>query len=101
LEGDESLGRISPSYEEFLKGCYSALSGRYYRPIDAPPEVKTDGTHTNVNESIDVSVFDRWRRKPEYQKTPNLKAWAEKHAVDPAMLTSSVSAADPSITVTD
>jgi hypothetical protein len=53
--------------------------------------------HT-INESIDISVFYRWRKNPKY-RPPNLFAWANKHGIDPVNITSSVRADDPALTI--
>ena len=34
----------------------------YYRPIGVPPKDEGAGV-TNINETIDASVFERWRRQ--------------------------------------
>ena len=36
-----------------------------------------------LNESIDASVFERWRALDAYRPR-NLAEWAKRHAVDPA-----------------
>ena len=100
LEGDEVLNTIYPSYEKFLKGTYRLVFNRSYRSIGGAPEEKGDGTHTNINEAIDASVFDRWRRNATY-RPPNLASWAEQHGIDPASLNCSVAATDPSKTIPD
>jgi hypothetical protein len=61
------------------------------RKIGQDPDVREDGTHTNVNETIDRSVFERWRTVPAY-RPPNLTEWATRKKVDPAKLSSSVRA---------
>ena len=37
-------------------------------------------THTNVNETIDASVFQRWRADPNYRPV-NLVEWARRKKV--------------------
>jgi hypothetical protein len=100
LDGDEALGPITDSYKEFLKGAYSWVWDRSYRPIGATPAVREDGTHTNVNETIDASVFDRWRADNAYRPA-NLAEWAGRLAVDPARLRTSVSASDAAVAMPD
>lgn len=65
-----------------------------FRTIGREPDVREDGSHVNVNETIDASVFQRWRADPTY-RPPNLIAWAQRKKVDPAQLQSSVRADDP------
>ncbi|MDT9597915.1 DUF2235 domain-containing protein [Sphingosinicella rhizophila] len=94
LDGNEQLAPISDSYKEFLKGFYSTLFNRSFRPIGAAPVRTVNGTHFNVNETIDASVFDRWRRDNGY-RPPNLAAWAQRHGVKPEELQASVLALSP------
>ena len=55
-----------------------------------------DGTHTNVNETIDVDVFKRWRADPSY-RPQNLVEWTKRKNVDPGQLQTSVRTDDPSV----
>ena len=100
---DEVLtARISDSFRAFMYGAYPVIKfgRRYYRPIGAPPiETEEKITH-NINETIDVSVFDRWRKVPNY-RPKNLTDWAKRHSVDIAALHKSVRADDPRITAPD
>jgi hypothetical protein len=100
LDGDVLGAPISDSYKEFLSGAYSKMSRRHYRPIGADPEEREDGTHRNVNETIDSSVFDRWREVPQY-RPPNLNDWAKRKSVDLASFRQSVRANDPKIGAPD
>jgi hypothetical protein len=97
-DGREFAGPISDSYKEFLKGTYKWLSSRHYRPIGDAPTVTSTGTHKNVNETIDISVFDRWRIDSTY-RPPNLRSWAKGRGVDPSKMQCAVRADDPSIEV--
>ena len=67
IDGDVLKAPISYLFKEFMKGAYSAFASRFYRAIGAEPEEADDGTHTTVNETIDVSVFERWRKDPKYR----------------------------------
>jgi uncharacterized protein (DUF2235 family) len=96
LDGDALKADISDSYQDFMDGVYCRVSKRYYRPIREPPLKKEDGTHTNVNETIDGSVFDRWKYVAEY-RPPNLMDWAKRHQLDIAKLNNSVLADAPNI----
>lgn len=100
IDGDVLTATIADSYKGFGGGAYSKLYKRYFRPIGRDPEVREDGTHTNVNETIDKSVFDRWRALPAY-RPPNLAEWAAQKKVDPAKLTNSVRADDPAVMAPD
>src|SRR5262245_24680643 len=48
-----------------------------------------------INESIDASVFERWRSDHGY-RPQNLRGWAQKYKVDPGILMHAVRADDPS-----
>jgi hypothetical protein len=62
--------------------------------------VQDNGTHTNINETVDRSVFDRWRADAAYRPN-NLTEWAKRKNVDPVKLDGSVRADDPKVTVAD
>jgi hypothetical protein len=88
---------ISDSYAEFMHGAYKLLTGRrpFYRTIDADPVPSSAAElRENINETIDASVFERWRSDPAY-RPPNLSVWADKHKLKPEDLTSTVRAHDP------
>jgi uncharacterized protein (DUF2235 family) len=55
---------------------------------------KDDGTHSTVNETIDASVFERWRNVPAY-RPPNLRDWAQRHNVNISTLDRAVRADAP------
>jgi uncharacterized protein (DUF2235 family) len=97
LDGDMAAAPISDSFGEFMHGLYRLvkLGKPYYRPIDR----SASGEH-NVNETIDASVFERWRRNPAY-RPQNLGDWSQRHGVDIASLTSSVLANNPKTAVPD
>ncbi|KST61682.1 hypothetical protein AO398_00345 [Methylobacterium sp. GXS13] len=94
LDGDALKAPTVDSYALFGRGFYKLVSSPLYRVIGRDPEVREDGSHTNVNETIDVTVFDRWRADPGY-RPENLAAWAERKKVDPAQIRTSVRADDP------
>jgi hypothetical protein len=58
----------------------------------------TEATTSRINETIDGSVFDRWRADADY-RPPNLAAWAKEKNVDPGKLAGAVGAADPKVGV--
>jgi uncharacterized protein (DUF2235 family) len=100
IDGNVLTAPITDSYKEFGKGVYSKFLQPHFRPIGEDPEVRDDGAHANINETIDHSVFDRWRSVPGY-RPPNLLEWADRKKVDPAKLTNSVRADDPAIIAPD
>ncbi len=100
LDGDVLGAQISDSYKDFMSGAYCKMSRRHYRPIGADPEEREYGTHRNVNETIDSSIFDRWRNVPQY-RPPNLGDWAKRKCVDLANFKQSVNADDPKISAPD
>ncbi|HET7166316.1 MAG TPA: hypothetical protein VFI94_14370, partial [Pseudolabrys sp.] len=51
-----------------------------------------------INETVDSSVFARWRADPNY-RPPNLSNWAKSQNVDPSKIMTSVRADDASIVV--
>jgi hypothetical protein len=91
---------ISTEHNEL--GLYKLIRpGRLYRVIGAEPQEREDGTHSTVNETIDASVFERWREDNAY-RPPNLIEWAaRKGAGDIGELTNSVRADDPKEAVPD
>ncbi len=89
---------ISDSYRNFGPGLLRLFIPRFYRPIGTDPEQGTVSITERINETIDGSVFDRWRGNPDY-RPPNLKDWALRRGVNPAALTGACLARDPSVTV--
>ena len=85
LSGDEHLTKPKDSYIRFLGGLYFVvnLGKRFYRPIGIGRLEVTKGWIEPHLETIDKSVFDKWRASDKY-RPKNLVAWAEKSGVDPA-----------------
>lgn len=100
LDGDLLKAEISDSYRKFMRGIYRGFSWRNYRPIGEPPRVGADGTHSNVNETIDATVFDRWRQVPNY-RPPNLAEWASRYNVKIENLDKAVRADNPTVAAPD
>jgi uncharacterized protein (DUF2235 family) len=100
LDGDALKAPIIDSYNSFGEGLYHLVSQPLYRPMGPEPDIRENGIHTNVNETIDASVFERWRSDPTY-RPPNLVEWAQRKKVDPAQLHASVRADDPHVAVPD
>lgn len=89
---------INDSYLEMGYGLYAiaTLGQKLEREIGADPKEIDGHTVHTINESIDASVFERWRRDAEY-RPKNLQEWAKRKKVDPAQLMTSVLAADPAV----
>ena len=100
LDGDALSAPLADSYKEFAYGFYSKVTSPLYRTIGGEPDVQDNGTHVNVNETIDKSVFDRWRTDPSYRPR-NLLEWADRKHVDPAKIAGSVMANDPKVAARD
>lgn len=100
IDGEVVTAPISDSYKKFANGAYSMIYNPFFRKIGGDPEIRDDGAHGNVNETIDHSVFERWRTVPDY-RPPNLSEWANRKKVDPAKLTNSVRADDPTVVAPD
>ena len=100
LDGDALKAPIADSYKSFGSGLYAKVFPPLYRTIGREPDVREDGSHINVNETIDASVFERWRADPTYRPA-NLAEWAQRKKVDPARLQTSVRGDDPRVDVPD
>ncbi len=92
-EGDVRSGKISDSYREFLYGVYPLLelNRRYYRPIGAAPDETATDFEYSINETIDSSVFERFRFDAAY-RPPNLLSWASRNQVEIETIVGSVRA---------
>lgn len=99
-DGDALKAQIADSYKSFGSGWYAMVFPPLYRIIGRDPDVREDGSHVNINETIDASVFRRWRADPTYRPA-NLVEWAQRKKVDPAQLQTSVRADDPRVGVPD
>lgn len=95
IDGNVNACAIQDSYAEMLHGAYKALTfgKQLYRTIGAGPVDTGDAVRTTINETIDTSVFERWRSDATY-RPKNLLAWAERRGVDPSTLKQSVRADD-------
>lgn len=96
LDGDESTCQVRDSYAEMAHGLYAlaTLGKHYYRPIDAPAVDNGDSTTATFNETIDASVFHRWRKVSDY-RPQNLVESANLVGVDPAQLDGAVLTGSP------
>ena len=100
LDGDETRAPLDDSYRDFMYGIYRLVSSAYYRPIGAPPRQVQGGTESNVNETIDASVFARWNADGNYRPA-NLVDWAQRYGTDIARLTGTVVADEPNTAAPD
>jgi uncharacterized protein (DUF2235 family) len=87
---------ITDSYREFAHGFYRLFSRPFYRFVGLPPEQGTQATTVRINETIDGSVFERWRVDHSY-RPPNLVDWTKRTSIEPSNLGSAVMALDPKI----
>ena len=88
---------VEDLFSNFLNGVYKVLElgQRHFRPIDRPPKRLSETTVHTINETIDASVFDRWRNDPKY-RPKNLSDWAARYNVRIEDIHGSKLAADPS-----
>jgi len=95
VDGDENQAPIHDSFATMAGGLYRAckLWRPYHRTIGTPAVVSGAKTTTTINETIDASVFDRWRQDSTYRPA-NLAAWAQRHNLDFGSLRASVRADD-------
>jgi len=89
---------VTDSYREFAWGLYRFVSRPFYRPVGLPPDRGTDATTSRINETLDGSVFDRWRADESY-RPENLASWAKAKGVDPSGFAGAVRADDPKVSV--
>jgi hypothetical protein len=64
---EEITAPITDSYKSFGSGLYAKVFPPLYRTIGREPDIQEDGSHININETIDASVFKRWRADPTYR----------------------------------
>jgi uncharacterized protein (DUF2235 family) len=90
---------ISDSYREFVFGLYHLVRKPFSRVIGQP--TWDSGTQSNINETIDASVFDRWRADPAYRPR-NIQEWATRAGVrNPSTLHGSVMADGSPVSTSD
>jgi len=90
---------ITDSYAAFTPRPLRLISRPYDRVVGADPNVDANSTTSRINETIDASVFERWRTNPTY-RPPSLIDWSSRKKVDPARIVRSVQADDPTVSVT-
>jgi uncharacterized protein (DUF2235 family) len=100
IDGDENTCPIHDSLGEMAHGIYEVLTlgKHHYRPIGFEPFDTGDAVTTTINETVDVTVFDRWRYDGTYRPN-NVLDWAKRRTVDPSTLNRSVRADDPTVVV--
>jgi hypothetical protein len=81
IDGDPRTAPYADSFGDLLRGAYQAVSRRYYRPIGVDLEETDNEVVYSINETIDASVFERWRFDPQY-RPHNLIAWAHRYDID-------------------
>jgi hypothetical protein len=101
IDGDENTCPIHDSLKEMAHGIYEiiTLGKHYFRPIGAEPIDAGDAIKTTINETIDATVFDRWRSNPTY-RPKNLSDWASRRGIDPGALRQALLAKDATPIVT-
>ena len=90
--------KIYDSFREFLFGIpyFVRLGIRYHRRTGARPKaVEENQIEYAIDETLDASVFERWRCNDSY-RSRNLKKWAKTYDVNIDDLRTSVRADDPS-----
>ncbi|MGA9369151.1 MAG: DUF2235 domain-containing protein [Steroidobacteraceae bacterium] len=102
IDGDENKCPIRDSLAEMAHGIYEVLTfgKHFFRPIGAEPVDAGDAVTTTINETIDGTVFDRWRYDTSY-RPQNLMEWAQRRTANPSELNNSVRADDPKVAVVD
>jgi len=79
-----------------MNGAYSKFSKPFFRKIGEDPDVREDGTHTNVNSMNRYSSDGVWCLLTGHQTE-----WAARKKVDPAKFNTSVRADDPTAIAPD
>jgi uncharacterized protein (DUF2235 family) len=86
---DTILGPVGDSFAHFAFGTYRILklNRRHRREVGRAPRATSSrsGRSHVINETIDASVFEKWRKDSSYRPL-NLRDWAAKYGVSPADL---------------
>lgn len=93
IDAADHAAPVADSYASFGPRLLRLFTPRFERPVGPPPYRGTESTTSRINETIDGSVFERWRANAGYRPS-NLKDWAGRLKVDPAALTGAVLAAN-------
>lgn len=102
IDGDENKCQIRDSLAEMAHGIYEVLTfgKHFFRTIGAGAVDAGGAVTTTINETIDGTVFDRWRHDSSY-RPQNLVEWAQRYNANPSELNNSVRADDPKAGVAD
>lgn len=86
-------GSIHDSFAKFTFGLYRLIKfgRRHHRTIGKEPIAAENGSVATVNETIDGSVFDRWRFDKSYRPASILE-WANRVGLSPAKLQGAIQA---------
>ncbi|WP_398470631.1 DUF2235 domain-containing protein [Tardiphaga sp.] len=100
IDGDLGPCAIADSYSEFMSGWYKPITlwKRFYRPIGEDPVPAGGSVRAAINETIDATVFERWRLDANY-RPPGLVSWVERRKCQIGKLNTSVRADNPSVAV--
>ncbi|WP_171070348.1 DUF2235 domain-containing protein [Methylobacterium terricola] len=93
MDAPDPKADIADSYATFGPRLLRLFTPRFLRPVGSPPAVGSASTTWRINETIDGSVFARWRDNPQY-RPPNLADWIKRHNVDPAGVIGALKAED-------
>jgi uncharacterized protein (DUF2235 family) len=105
VDGDVNTCAVRDSFARFLLGAYKVmkLGHPYYRELARAPSERPTTFMQTINETIDVSVFERWRKNEDYRRSPpaNLTQWAQRQGVRVEDIQTSVRADNPREAVAD
>jgi hypothetical protein len=81
-----------------IRNSNEAVSVVHARPPISPADQREGDGVINIHETIDASVFGRWRTDASDHPLGS-NAWAKRRKVDTGKITISVRADDPSVVV--
>jgi len=79
-----------------LGGVYHLVRHSFDRVIGAEPVQTQEEIEGTINETIDQSVFERWRSDATY-RPKGLIEWSQRRKTKPEQLRTSVRADDPTV----
>ena len=97
-DGQDPTSPIIDSYHDFGYGLVRLIVPRFNRAIGSEPVKGSAKSTERINETIDGSVFDRWRGNSAYRPAA-IQSWATLRDVKPEALVGTRLARDPSVTV--
>ncbi len=89
---------VIDSYGDMLGGVYHIIRQSLDRVIGAEPTKTDKEIESTINETIDHSVFERWRSDATY-RPEGLIEWSKRRNVKPEELGTTVRADDPAVSV--